>query len=308
MGNRWLWRFGYVFGGLVVLVAVAAISVYALSERRIGTAYAINPKSIALPTDGAALARGEHVARAIGMCVECHGEQLQGKVVIDNPAMGRVSAPNLTRGTGGLGKNLTDADFVRAIRHGVAASGRALMIMPSEDYVHLSDDDLAAVIAYVKAAPSADNVVPQSGLGPVARALLVAGKLPVFAAERLDHGVANPKITPSGGTTEHGEYLVRVACAGCHGPVLAGGPMATGDPSWPPAANLTVSGSMKSWSEADFVRLLRSGKRPDGSPVNSAMPWRAAGRMSDEELHAVWLYLRSIPGVPTPGLKETASR
>jgi hypothetical protein len=83
--------------------------------------------------------------------------------------------------------------------------------------------------------------------------------------------------------------------------------MVDGAPDWPPAANLTPAGSTKDWSEADFRRLLREGKRPNGTPVNQAMPWRVMKNLTDDEIRAVYLYTRSLPATPTPGI-QTASR
>jgi mono/diheme cytochrome c family protein len=307
MARRILIWLTYGLGTVAVVLLIALISVYALSERRRHKQYAITPKPLVIPTDAASVARGRHLASAIGKCVECHGEKLEGTVMIDDAALGRVSAPNLTRGTGGVGRILTDADFTRAIRHGVGPNGRPLMIMPSQDFIELTDSDLAAVIAYVKSVPQVDNVLPDSRIGPVGRALLVAGKLPMFPAEQIDHSRASVTPIAEGPTAGYGGYLVRVGCAGCHGATLAGGPVPAGDPSWPPAANLTVAGPTKSWSETDFRTLLRTGYRPDSTPVNQAMPWRTAGRMTDDEIRAVWLYLRSIPGQLTGGT-QTAAR
>ncbi|MEO7454619.1 MAG: hypothetical protein ABIY52_00060, partial [Gemmatimonadaceae bacterium] len=80
-----------------------------------------------------------------------------------------------------------------------------------------------------------------------------------------------------------------------------------GPPDWPPAANLTPAGAIKDWSEQDFARVLREGKRPSGVPVNDAMPWRVLKNMSDDEIGALYMYLRSLPATQTPGL-QTASR
>jgi mono/diheme cytochrome c family protein len=268
MTRRILAWLGYGLAGAVTLLLIAAIAVYSLSERRGRKQYAIAPKTLVIPSDSASLARGAHVVSAIGKCVECHGEKLQGTVMFDDPALGRVSALNLTRGTGGVGKILTDADLVRAIRHAVGPSGRPLLIMPSQDFIELSDQDLASVIAYVKSVPPVDNILPASKIGPLARALLVAGKLPIYPAERIDHSRASPAPIAEGASAEYGGYLARVGCIGCHGPTLAGGPIAAGDPSWPPAANLTAAGPTKTWSETDFRNLLRTGRRPDGSPYS----------------------------------------
>ena len=67
-----------------------------------------------------------------------------------------------------------------------------------------------------------------------------------------------------------------------------------GPPDLPLASNLTPAG-LGAWTEADFVRALREGRRPDGSAINEFMPWRGYGAMTDSELRALWLYLRSVP-------------
>jgi len=86
-------------------------------------------------------------------------------------------------------------------------------------------------------------------------------------------------------------------CTGCHGPELVGGP--SHEPGAPPAANLTPAG-IGTWTEADFFKALRSGVRPDGTAINPAMPWASSGRMTDDELRALWLYLRTVPAKETP--------
>ena len=75
--------------------------------------------------------------------------------------------------------------------------------------------------------------------------------------------------------------------------------IALGKPEWPAAANLTPHAKgLGDWTEADFLRAMRDGKRPDGSDIDAeAMPWRAFGQASDAELHSVWLYLRSLPPI-----------
>ena len=48
-------------------------------------------------------------------------------------------------------------------------------------------------------------------------------------------------------------------------------------------------------AEADFARAMRQGRRPDGSALDPFMPWEVFGKMNDAELHALWVYLRSMP-------------
>lgn len=168
--------------------------------------------------------------------------------------------------------------------------------MPADDYYHLSDADLGAVIAYLKSLPPVDSEQPDSSVGPLARALNLAGQFPLFSAERIDHTGPRPTAPPAGPTAEYGKYLVSVGCAGCHGPGLSGGPVPSFPPDAPPALNLTSGGEMGVWSEADFFNAMRTGVNPAGRELDSEwMPWPAFKQLTDEELRAIWLHLQSVP-------------
>jgi len=305
--RRLLQALGLVAAGAAALILIAAAGVYGFSEVRYRKQYAVAERSIAVPTDSETIARGAHVAQTFGGCVECHGDNLAGKMVFDDPAIGRVYGANLTRGKGGVGAVLTDADIVRAVRHGVGRDQRALKVMPSTDYVHLTETDLAAIIAWVRTRPPVDTVQPAVQVGPVGRALFVAGKLPILHAERIDHARPATMSVSAGATAEYGKYIAAVGCQGCHGLALAGGPIEGGAPDWPPSANLTPAGSLKRWTEAGFTSFLRTGRRPDGTPVSDVMPIRLTKGLTDEEVHALWLYLQTLPATATPGI-QTASR
>jgi mono/diheme cytochrome c family protein len=308
MTRRWLKALGYLVSGGVALILAAAAAVYGFSEARYRKQYDVALPPVAIPTDSASIARGSHLVRSFGGCIECHGENLAGKVVVDDPALGRLYASNLTRGKGGIGGARSDADLVRAIRHGVGPTGHALVVMPSLDYVHFTDADLVAVVSYVKSVPAVDNVQPALSVGPVARALMLAGKMPLLHAERIDHAQPAPTGIAPAVTVAYGSYIARIGCTGCHGPQLAGGRIETGPPDWPPATNLTAAGRVKDWSDAQLAHFFRTGVRPDGSPVNSVMPIRLTKNFTDDEIRALTLYLRSLPPVPTPGIQRTASR
>ena len=293
--KTWLKWTGYAAAGIAGILVLSAAGVYGVSESRYRKQYDITPPALAIPTDSASIARGAHLVSSIGGCVDCHGDNLAGKAVIEDPALGNVYAMNLTRGKGGIGGTLSDVDYQRAIRHGIKPDGRALKIMPSSDYINLSDADLAAIIGYLKTLPPVDHEQPASSMGPVGRALFVAGMLPILHAERIDHGRAHVAKVDAAPTADYGGYLASVGCKGCHGPALAGGKIIDGPPDWPPAANLTPSGPTKNYTEAEFTTILRTGKRPNGFPVNEVMPWRLTKKLSDDEVHAIYLYLRTLP-------------
>lgn len=293
----WLKRIGYGVGTLVALAIVAVGCIYALSARHFNRIYTVPDETIAASDDSVTIARGEHVVTAIAGCADCHGQGLRGAPVIDGPPMGRIVALNLTKGDGGIGAILTPALIERAVRHGVSHDGHALRIMPADEYQYMSDDDLRAVVAYVLHLPPVGNTLAPSQLMLLPRALLVAGAMPLLPAETIErNGAAKPMMVAPAPTPEYGKYLSLVAgCHGCHGPGLSGGKIAAGDPSWGPAANLTPSGNLGKWTEAEFKQTLRTGKRPDGSTLKDPMPWKVVGHMTDDELHALWSYLQSVP-------------
>jgi mono/diheme cytochrome c family protein len=288
---------GKILAGLVLFIVLLVAVGYVASASTVGKRFTVTDPAPPIPTDSASIARGKHFARAITKCVACHGDDLAGEVMIDNALLGRVAAVNLTRGSGGRGNLLTDAQLVTAIRHGVGGDGRPLYIMPSATYQYLSNDDVAAIVAYVRSVPPVNRAEPVSRLGPLGRVLVAAGKLNLAEAFEIDHRGIHQPVPTAGPTAEYGKYLVTVgACKVCHGPTLSGG-VIEGPPSPVPAANITPEG-LKAYDEASFSRALREGKRPSGAPINQAMPWKLTREMNDDEIRAVWNYLQTVPPKP----------
>jgi cytochrome c553 len=288
-----------VFRALVVLLAVLGCLVavvYLFSNARLRRIYHVDVREPRLAAGAAAVERGHHLAVSRG-CLVCHGENLAGAVVIDDPAMGRIAGPNLTPGRGGI-PGYSDQDFVRAIRHGVGHDGHGLFLMPSTDFSRITESDFADLLAYIRSVPPVDRDSIPIRVGPVARALLVAGKIKL-AAEVIDHDHLEPDVVEPGPTAAYGRYLA-VSCTGCHRDNFSGGKIAMGPPGWPPAANLTPypSEGLASWTEADFVRALRTRRRPDGKEINAVMPL-AFGQLDDLELKAIWNFLKTLPPLPT---------
>ena len=287
---------GRAAAGLLVLIVILAGVVYVASERKLRTRYDTTVDSVHVPTDSASIARGEHLVRNVIDCTICHGDDLGGAVYSSSAMLGTIAGPNLTRGKGGVGHDYTDADYLRAIRRGVRRDGTSLIVMPSEVFTHISQEDMGAVLAFLRQAPPVDREVPKSGFGPLGRALLAAGKMNILVAGKT------PRLTPPQSvsrdtTPAYGKYLADISgCHGCHGFGLSGGRVA-GPPDLPPASNLTPAG-IGQWTEADLVRALREGKRPDGSTLDEFMPWKVFRGMTDAEIHALWLYFRTVPPKP----------
>lgn len=286
-----------VLGGLLAVVVIALGAVFAISRSRLTHRYSVTVPTLAIPSDETTIARGRHLVVALAKCADCHGENLGGRVFIDAPPF-RLVARNLTRGQGGVGARMSDKDWIRAIRYGIGRDGRALF-MPSEEFNYLTQGDLAAIIAYAKSVPPVDNVLPDRQFRLLGRILMVAGKLPPPAAAVIDLNAPFQPEVPRGPSVDYGRYLAQIGgCMGCHGPGLSGGPVPGVPPDFPPAANITPAGAVGQWTETDFIRALREGKRPNGSAINPFMPWKATAQMTDDEIHAVWLFLRSVPVKP----------
>jgi mono/diheme cytochrome c family protein len=243
-----------------------------------------------------AVERGRHLVQARYACTECHGANFGGGVMVDDPMLGRLLGPNITLGAGSKTLTYQASDWDRAVRHGIKPGG-VPSVMPSEDFLLMSDQELADVIVYIRSVPAVDNEVLPIRMGPIGTMLVALGQLP-FAADMIEsHDAAHPAVPPVAAVSaEFGGHLAGV-CVGCHRADFAGGPIMGGDPSWPPARNLTphVDG-LAGWTYADFRRVLLDGMRPDGTAVLEPMtlitPY--AANMTDVEMEALWEYLRSV--------------
>ncbi len=278
----------------VLLVAIAGGALYLTTQRRIDNAFQVAGHPLNIPADSLAIVRGQHIATAIAKCTDCHRPDLGGGIFIDDTKVARLFAANLTSGKGGVGGQLSDLDWERAIRHGVKRDGSPLIFMPAQEFQNLSDEDVAALIAYLKSIPAVDRQTGKNSIGPLGRALFVKGDLVLLPVEVIPHDAAHPAPVPAGATIEYGRYLVSAGCTGCHGATLSGGHIPGTPPDWKPAANITPDG-IGHYKEEDFFRALREGKRPGGVPLDTLMPFRATKLMTDDEIRAVYMYLKTVP-------------
>lgn len=249
-----------------------------------------------------AIERGTYLVNNLMGCShsDCHRADLGGGVLMDEPPMGLVYAPNLTAGAGSVTKEYTGEDWARILRHGIKKNKKRAVIMPSEDYTSFSDGDLAAAVAYIKSLPAIDRETRAHDPGFLLRALIATGEIP-FAHDKIDHNAERPTAEP-GPTAEWGK-VVAGTCSGCHGQGFSGGKIPGGDPSWPEARNISPDQAtgIGSWTFEQFEQAMRHGKRPDGTELNKAMPWKMYAGMTDDDVKAVWEYLRTIPAKTAGG-------
>jgi len=279
-------------GGLLALAAAAAATLWLNSERLLHRVVVVQVAAVPYATDPGAASRGRYLYASRG-CQSCHGEDGAGRVFINHPNGLFARSANLTTGAGSAVAGYTERDWVRAIRHGVKPDGRPLFVMPSEDYNRFTDADLADLVAHVRALPARAAPGAEVRLPFVVRLAHGAGMLR-DAAQKIDHTQPPSQPVPVGVSVAHGHYVAQT-CIGCHGAQLAGGRIAGAPPEWPPAADLrSADGALARYPDPEpFKRVLRTGKRPDGTVVNRAMPRNT--HMNDTDLEALFLYLKSTP-------------
>lgn len=294
--GKWFKRSAWLAGGFIGLMVALYGAAWAKTENALATRYQIADAPLRFQSNAAERERGAHLYTVLG-CAECHGEGGVGKVVIDAGPVARVTAPNLTPAA--LADRYGADELAAAIRHGVGPDGLPLRFMPVGDFKDLSDADTAALVAHLQTLPDSDNAPPPFEIRPLGRVLYLLGKLDLVPAAELDHSPRVRISPPQGPNAAYGAYLAQT-CTGCHGHDLAGQRVPGTPPELPEAANLTPHASgLAGWTEADFVKVIRQGVRPDGRELHGFMPWKAYANMTDDELRAIWLHLSALP--PTPG-------
>lgn len=265
--------------GLGSLVAVALLLIYGVSEYRLRQRFDIVAAPIAVPTDSAGIARGRHIALTRG-CSGCHGQDLEGRVMFEEPMLARIVAPNITK----IAREYSDAELARAIRHGVRKNGTSVAVMPSSMFYHLSDGDLGALVAYLRTVPAKESTLPKTSFRLLARVGLLTERYHT-EAEMIDHDGPRVPAATDGDLAARGHYLAKTACTECHGQDFRGG---NGGPS--PTPSLMV---VQAYSSQEFARLMKEGVPRDGRKLRlmgdvarSRFTW-----FTDAEIAAMYAYL-----------------
>lgn len=282
-----------LFTLLTTIVVAAAFFTYAniSVNQRFEKSYQIELKPLTVQHDSASLALGAHLSVIRG-CTDCHASDLGGKVMVDDPAMGRLVTPNLTKGKGGLPADYSTEDWVKAIRHGLNRENTPLKLMPSQEFNFLTEKDLAALIAYCQTLPSIDRELPEMEIRPVGVLLTHFDKIPMVPAELIDHEKEAVVDIPNEVSLENGQYLA-ASCSGCHRPDFKGGDGHI--PGSPQVADITGSGNVGKWTEEQFITALRTGNTPEGKQLdNGFMPWQMTQAYTDTELKSLYIYLKSL--------------
>jgi mono/diheme cytochrome c family protein len=272
---RWA---GLALAGLVTLVLFAGLGAFAASEVILRLPdLRPQPARFTAASTPEAVARGRRVATLNG-CHDCHGARLEGRLFHDDPKVLRAWGPNLTLAAA----EQSDGELERAIRHGVAADGAKLWVMPSEAFARLTDAETADLIAYVRSFPRRGERQPDFQVGPAGRIGLLLGMF--HSAPHMvetQRAVELPRLGPE---HEAGRALAR-ACVECHGPDLAGREVMK-------APDLTIAAA---YDLADFATLMRTGRAAGDREVGlmSATSRTRFSGLTDAEVEALHGYLKA---------------
>jgi len=276
-------------GGLLTLLLVFYAVVYFKTEARINKVYNVTLQSLTIPSDSLSYQRGKHIAENRG-CLGCHGNNLAtGEVFLPPQSpLGVLQASNITSGKGGI--HYTDQDWIRVLRHGLNQQNKSVWFMPSHEVSHISNQELAELVSFLKQQPPVDKPTPEKSLKPLGRVLTFFNKFPLLPAEMIDHNATYKDTVQVAVTPAYGAYLA-TTCQGCHGPNLKGGPAhSEAEPAIP---DISSTGHTGNWNEAAFISALRTGKTPEGKHLSDAMPWKTL-TYTDDELKAILLHLKAV--------------
>ncbi|GAA4359658.1 cytochrome c [Variovorax defluvii] len=295
--GRWIRRTVIALVAVALLAAAALFAGDRLARSKMQRHIDVAVQPVPLRDDATAIERGRYLFASRG-CVDCHGAQGNGRTFLDDGKGMRIAGPDISPAPGSAVAGYRPEDWVRAIRHGIAPGGRPLMVMPSDDYNRLTDQDLASLVAYIRHLPPAQGAAAVVELSLPVRALYGFGVIR-DAASKIDHTLPPARPVAEGVNVQHGAYVANM-CLGCHGAKLEGGKIPGGPPDWPAAAKLTPGegDAMARYADAEsFARMFKTGQRPDGTPIK-VMPFESLAAMNDTDVRALYLYLKSLPPAP----------
>lgn len=273
---------GLVLTSVAGLAVVASAAVYCASEYALRQRSSHQSPAIPVLTDMASVVEGERLSKVHG-CIGCHGAAAAGNILFDEPLIATILAPNLPYSV----RHYSTADIVTAIRNGVRPDGGAtMMVMPSQAFAPLSDEDLGRILGYLASQPLSPGLERGVSIGPVGRVGLVAGKFQT-SLQLVERAVPPPEAFDAESAT--GRYLARTSCAQCHAADLGGAEHPEG---FAPSLR-----SVAAYSPEDFARLMRTGIGMGDRKLGIMTGWAATyfSSFTDTEVQALYRYLHAMP-------------
>jgi hypothetical protein len=290
---------GLIGLGLLGVGAFVGFHAYSFGSS-LDKVYEVPAPKIERSTDPVVLARGKHLAESLAGCTnsDCHGRDLGGGKTMQIGPLGTFTGPNVS--PGGLGLAYSDPELARLIRHGLKRDGRSVRFMPSHEINWLNDQELTAVISYVRTLPPVQKANGPFEVGLLGKILDRLDMIPIDVARRIDHSKVELGPGPTA-DAKYGSFIAR-QCTGCHGNSLSGGPIPGAPPELPIPLNLTTDATgLKGWTFDDFKRAMQTGVNKSGKKLDPMMPVESYSKLDDTELHALWDYLSTVPARPFGG-------
>ena len=251
--------------------------------------------------------RGDYLVNTIMTCGNCHspkgpqgdipGKEFSGGLSWDEPPF-KVTAPNITQDKDtGIGA-WSDADIKKALRTGVRPNGVQLaMIMPTDFYEIITDRDMDAIVAYLRTLKPISNRVDD----PIYKMQQIHRAFP-GAEKPYAEAMMSDKL-------KNGFYLATIGhCMECHTPMGPRGrefatKLGTGGFKFPGPWGVSVSRNITqnkekgigAWSDAEIKRAITTGTSKNGSKLRPPMGFHYYANMTDADLDAVVVYLRTVP-------------
>lgn len=269
--------------------------------------------------------RGDYLANHVTPCMDCHskrdftkfsgpiipGTEGMGGEVFDQKLVGlpgTVYAKNITPDPEtGIG-TWTDDEILRSMTHGISKNGDTLFpIMPYADFNHMAKEDLLSIVAYIRTLKPIKNKVP-------ARQLFIPVSM-AYPAPALQPSVDANVRPPETDKEKYGGYLTNAAaCADCHTPQVKGQPdfskrfgggLAFDVGSFKVTTpNITPDSAtgIGTWNEERFLNKFTQYREEkaynfDPGKLNTTMPLICYAGMKDEDLKAIYAYLRTVKPV-----------
>ena len=253
------------------------------------------------------LERGRYLVETLAGCGNCHtprgpngpltDKKFAGGEIIKHEDFTAVVANITPDPETGIGR-WTDREIITAIRDGRRPDGSLIgPAMPSRSYRHLADEDVEAIVAYLRNVPPVHN--------PITAKSHYDAPLPASWGPSVGHVEAPAKEDK----VAYGGYLAGplARCMDCHTERRPGEPPklgAGGKPFYGPwgvsvSANLTPdeTSGLGQWSDTEIERAIRTGIAPDGHQLFPPMPFAAYRNIAADDMTALIAYLRSLPAI-----------
>jgi mono/diheme cytochrome c family protein len=267
---------GIIAAGIIAIAVTAVAAVYVISEYMLDRTYSSSGASFNVTATPTEILRGKRLV-TLFRCQQCHDKDLSGGLLFDDLGS-KVYSGNVPL----FVHSASDADFDRALRHGLRTDGTSMVIMPAESYQYMRDDEAAAILAFLRSLKPKGSPQPGPKVSLIVRAGLVAGIFKNTAQEIADDRPA----LDLGTHYEQGRHLAMLACGSCHTPSLSG------RPEGPPFVTPDLLAAA-SYERGDFYKFMRTGKALGDRelPVMSATARTLFSHFTDDEVGQIYDYL-----------------